>query len=112
MTAFDLAPGTPVLVYLHSPRERVFGLLLSLRPAGVAVRGIDLASLEDWIRQEARGEPPGLAPVTVFYPMSRVERLERDETVGDLESVADRFRRLTGRRVDEAAGLSTRKRRR
>jgi hypothetical protein len=90
----------------------VFGLLLSLRPAGVAVRGIDLASLEDWIRQEARGEPPGLAPVTVFYPMSRVERLERDETVGDLESVADRFRRLTGRRVDEAAGLSTRRRRR
>jgi hypothetical protein len=101
-----------VLVYLHSPRERVFGLLLSLQPAGVALRGIDLASLEDWIRQEARRESSGLAPVTVFYPMSRIERVERDETVGDLESIADRFRRLTGRRVDEAAGLSTRRKRR
>jgi hypothetical protein len=108
--AFDLAPGTPVLVYLHSPRERVFGLLLSLQAPGVALRGIDLTSLEDWIRQEARGESPGLGLVTVFYPMSRVERVERDETVGGLESVADRFRRLTGRSVVEAAGFSTRRR--
>jgi hypothetical protein len=112
LTTFDIVPGTPVLVYLHSPRERVFGLLLSLQTAGVAVRGIDLASLDDWIRQETRGDSPGLGPVTVFYPMSRVERVERDETVGDLESIADRFRRLTGRRVDEAVGLSTRRRRR
>jgi hypothetical protein len=86
LKAFDLAPGTPVLVYLHSPRERVFGLLLSLQAAGVALRGIDLASLEDWIRQETRGDSPGLGLVTVFYPMSRVERVERDETVGELES--------------------------
>jgi hypothetical protein len=112
LKAFDLAPGTPVLVYLHSPRERVFGLLLSLQAAGVALRGIDLASLEDWIRQETRGDSPGLGLVTVFYPMSRVERVERDETVGELESVADRFRRLTGRRVEVGAGLSTRRKRR
>jgi hypothetical protein len=112
LTAFDIVPGTPVLVYLHSPRERVFGLLLSLQVAGVAVRGIDLASLDDWIRQETRGDTPGLGLATVFYPMSRVERVERDETVGDLESIADRFRRVTGRRVDEAAGLSIRRRRR
>jgi len=101
-----LAPGTPVLVYLHTPRERVFGVLLSLLPAGVAVRGIDIASLEDWIRQEARGDPPGLGLVSVFYPMNRVERIERDETVGGIESVADRFGRETGRSVVEAAGLA------
>jgi hypothetical protein len=86
-------------------------VLISLQPAGVAVRGIDLASFEDWLRQEARGES-GLGLVTLFYPMARVERLERDETVGGLEGFADRFRRETGRSVLEAAGLSSRRRRR
>jgi len=105
------APGTPVLVYLHSPREKVFGVLVSLQPAGVALRGIGLTAFEDWLRQEARGEE-GLGPVTVFYPMNRVERVERDETVGGLEGFAARFRRETGRTVVEAARLSTRRRRR
>jgi hypothetical protein len=105
------APGTPVLLYLHSPREKVFGVLVSLQPAGIAVRGIELAAFEDWLRQEARGEE-GLGLATLFYPMSRVERLERDEAVGGLEGIADRFRRQTGRSVLEAAGLSSRRRRR
>lgn len=111
MKARGFDAGTPVLLYLHSPREKVFGVLVSLQPAGVAVRGIELAAFEDWLRQEARGEE-GLGLVTLFYPMSRVERVERDETVGDLEGIADRFRRETGRSVLEAAGLSTRRRRR
>jgi hypothetical protein len=103
------ARGTPVLLYLHSPREKVFGLLLSLEPAGVAVRGIELAAFEDWLRQEARGEGPGLGLVTLFLPMHRIERMERDETVGGLEGIADRFRRETGRRVSEAAVPSVRR---
>jgi hypothetical protein len=111
VTAKGLAPGTPVLLYLHSPREKVFGVLVSLQPAGVSVRGIDLAAFEDWLRQEARGEE-GLGLVTLFYPMHRIERVEKDETVGDLEGIADRFRRQTGRTVLEAAGLSRRRRRR
>ncbi len=105
-------PGTPVVVYLHAPREKVFGVLAALQPAGVAVRGIDLAAFEDWLRQEARRDDPGLGLVTLFFPMNRVERIERDETVGGLESLADRFRRETGRSVLEAAGLSSRRRRR
>ena len=105
------AAGTPILVYLHSPREKVFGVLVSLDPAGVALRGIELSAFEDWLRQEARGGD-GLGPVTVFYPMNRVERVEKDETLGALEGFAARFRRETGRTVAEAAGLSTRRRRR
>jgi len=106
-----LGPGTPILLYLHSPREKVFGVLVSLQPAGVSVRGIDLNALEDWVRQEARGEE-GLGLVTLFYPMHRIERVEKDETAGDLEGIADRFRRETGRTVLEAAGLSRRRGRR
>jgi hypothetical protein len=111
MRPSDFAPGTPVLVYLHSPREKVFGVLVSLQPAGVAVRGIELTAFEDWLRQEVRGDR-GLGLVTLFYPMNRVERVERDETVGGLEGIADRFRRETGRSIEEAAGFSSRGKRR
>ena len=111
MRAPAFGPGSPVLVYLHSPREKVFGVLVSLQPAGVAVRGIELAAFEDWLRQEARGDR-GLGLATLFYPMSRVERVERDETVGGLEGIADRFRRETGRTIQQAAGLSSRGKRR
>lgn len=112
MKGLGLPPSAPVIVYLHSPREKVFGVLLSLLQAGVVVRGIDLAAFDDWVRQEARGDEPGLGLVTLFYPMGRLERVELDETVGGLESLADRFRRTTGRSVLEAAGLSSRRKRR
>lgn len=111
MRSAGFVPGTPVLVYLHSPREKVFGVLLALQPAGIAVRGIDLAAFEDFRRQEARRET-GLGLVTLFYPMSRVERMERDETVGGIEGIADRFRRETGRSILKAAGVSSRRTRR
>ena len=109
--ARGFVPGTAVLVYLHSPREKVFGVLVSLDPAGVVLRGFELQAFEDWLRQEARGGE-GLGPVTVFYPMNRVERMEKDETLGALEGFAARFRRETGRSVAEAAGLSSRRKRR
>jgi hypothetical protein len=112
MALKTLAPGTPVLVYLHSPREKVFGALVALEPAGVVVRGLDLLSLEDWMRQEVRGETSGLGLASVFYPLWRVERIERDESVGELEGLADRFRRLTGRAFVEAAGLGRRRKHR
>ncbi len=100
-----------MLVYLHTPREKVFGVLMSLQPAGIALRGIDLNALDDFVRQEARRET-GLGLVTLFYPMSRVERMERDETIGGIEGIADRFRRETGRSILAAAGLSSRRKRR
>lgn len=111
MNALPFAPGMPVLIYLHTPREKVFGVLLALQQAGIAVRGIDLEALDDFRRQEARGET-GLGLVTLFYPMSRIERMERDATVGGIEGIADRFRRETGRSILEAAGLSSRRKRR
>jgi hypothetical protein len=102
--------GTPVVVYLHSPREKVFGILVSLQAAGIVVRGIDLVGFEDWLRQEARKESPGLSLATLFYPMNRVERMERDESVGGIEGLADRYRRAAGRSVLEAAGFARRRR--
>jgi hypothetical protein len=104
--SFDLSPGVPVVCYLREPKEKVWGILVSLTAAGVVVRGLDLVTFEDWIRQEARGEEPLLGLVTLFYPMSRLERLEKDEGVGTLESCAERFEREVGRTVGEVLGLA------
>jgi hypothetical protein len=101
----DLTGGTPVILYLQGPKEKVWGLLVSLGPAGVVVRGLDLVVFDEWMRQEARGEEAGLGLATIFYPMGRLERMERDETVGPLASYADRFHREVGRTVFDVAGL-------
>ncbi len=108
MSPQDLAPGATVILYLNAPREKVWGILLSLQPAGIIVRGLDLAVFDDWMRQEARGEEEtGLGLGTLFYPMHRLERMERDETLGPIESYSDRFRRQVGLTVLEAAGIKS-----
>jgi hypothetical protein len=106
MNLQDLAPGAAVILYLNAPREKVWGILLSLQPAGIIVRGLDIAVFDDWMRQETRGEETGLGLSTLFYPMHRLERMERDETLGPIESYSDRFRRQVGLTVLEAAGIS------
>ena len=103
--SFELSPGASVVLFLREPKEKVWGILVALSPAGVVVRGLDLATFEDWIRQEKRGEEPLLGLVTLFYPMSRLERLEKDEGIGPVESCAERFAREVGRSVTEVLGL-------
>jgi hypothetical protein len=105
MLPYGLAEGSTVVIYLQSPKEKVWGVLISLTPAGVVLRGIDLATFDDWMRQEARGEEELIGLTTIFYPMHRVVRLERDETVGPLTSYADRFAREVGRSVGAVLGL-------
>jgi hypothetical protein len=100
-----MTPGVPVIVYLHTPKEKIWGLLLALQPAGVVVRGIDLAAFDDWMRQEARGDETAFGLTTLFYPLGRVERIEKDETIGPIEGYCDRFHREVGRTVWQALGL-------
>ena len=100
---FEIAAGSAVILYLQSPKEKVWGFLLALTEAGVVVRGIDLASFDDWMRQEARREEHILGLNTVFFPMSRVEKMERDESVGPMEGYVDRFAREVGRTAREVA---------
>jgi hypothetical protein len=102
---FALPRGAPIVLYLHNPKEKGWGLLLSLDPAGVVVRGLDLAVFDDWMRQEARHEESLIMPTTLFYPMQRVERLELDETCGALPGYVDRFALEVGRSVRQALGL-------
>jgi len=103
--ALSLSAGDAVILYLQVPKEKVWGLLVSLGSAGVVVRCIDLAAFDDWMRQEARQDEPYLGLSTVFYPMNRVERMERDQTTGPVLSYSDRFAREVGRSVREVIGL-------
>lgn len=108
MDAFELTPGTPIVLYLHTPKEKVWGLLVSLSPAGVILHGLDLVTFDEWMRQEARGDERLIDLCTIFYPMSRLERLERDDALGTLPSYAERFEREVGRSVFDVLGVRER----
>ena len=97
-----LSPGGLVLLSLHSPREKYWGKLLAILPAGVVVRGLALDVFDDWVRQE-RGVGEGMiAPTTVFFPMGRVERVEGDESAGLVKSYGERFAGAVGRSATAA----------
>jgi hypothetical protein len=94
-----MKPEAYVVAYLHSPRERWWGMMRSITPAGVTLRGLSLDSFEPWARAVARREDTGIAPTTVFFPMHRIERLDEDESTLSVASHADRFREWTGEDV-------------
>lgn len=95
-----LAPGSPVIVNLHSPREKIWGLLRGLNAAGVFVRGIDLNTFDDWVQMIVRGER-NLGLTHVFLPMWRVERVSLDESLDDIPSLADQFHARVGLTIAE-----------
>lgn len=103
-TPSRMTSGSPVIVYLHSPREKLWGLLYELNASGVFLRGIDLNAFDDWTQMIVRGER-NIGLSHVFLPMWRVERLSLDETMDDLPSMADRFLQRVGITVNEYLGL-------
>jgi hypothetical protein len=92
--------GAAVVVVLHSPREKCWGLLDGITAAGVFLRGLDLNAFDDWVRAVAHDEP-FMGPSDLFFPMWRVERLTRDEAAGGVASLAEQFEQRTGRKLHE-----------
>jgi hypothetical protein len=92
--------GTTVLVVLHSPREKCWGVLNEINAAGIFLRGIDLNAYDDWIGAIAHDEP-FIGLTQVFLPMWRVERLTRDEIQAGIPSLAEQFEQRTGRSIFE-----------
>ena len=92
--------GDPVLLVLHSPREKCWGILDEISAAGVFLRGLDLNAFDDWVRAIAHDEPfMGLSDL--FFPMWRVERLSRDEAAAGIPSLYEQVEQRTGRSVQE-----------
>ena len=95
-----LVRGAAVLVVLHTPREKCWGVLDEINAAGVFLRGLDLNAFEDFVRGLATGEP-SVGPSEIFFPMWRVERVALDERAGDVPSLAEQFEARTGRMLRE-----------
>ena len=88
--------GALVVVYLHSPREKVWGVLRELGPAGVSLRGIDVGSFDDWLRGHLSDDSPASAPSVTFDPLGRVEKILLDEP-GDPLGLEGQCATRTGR---------------
>ena len=89
--------GESVVMILHSPREKLFGILDEIGTAGVSLRAIELGYFDDWCSSIANDEPY-LPMSDYFVPMWRVERITRDEGSPNLSAV---FEQRTGRLIGE-----------
>lgn len=96
-----------VIVSLTAPKEKIWGQLLALSAAGLTVRGIELDSFDDFVRQILDQEEATVGMAVVFYPMHRLERIAVDEPSGTIPSLADRFRQKVGLTIQEYLGIET-----
>ncbi|MDQ3281064.1 MAG: hypothetical protein M3Q69_06605 [Acidobacteriota bacterium] len=95
-----------VILNLVNPKEKFFGVLRALSPAGITMRAMNLDSFDDWIHQIARGEEAEIEMVTMFVPLFRVERIFLDEPAGTVKSYSQRFEQVVGRSVGDYLGLN------
>lgn len=96
-----------VIVSLISPKEKMWGQILSLETHGATVRGINLGSFDDFIRQVIQQEDTAVGLNTVFFPMHRVERIMVDEPSGSIPSLSQRFQAKVGLTIQEYLGIDT-----
>ena len=94
-----------VILSLHSPKERIWGELLGISTAGVTIRGIDLNSFDDFVRQIVQPEGEEMGFPTLFFPMGRVERIALDEPRGSIPSLAQTFEQRAGRSLRDYLAL-------
>ncbi len=101
-------PGSIVVVTLGNPRDKFWGMILSLAPEGLSMSGVELASFEDLVVMVKDGE--SVTPAVVFFPMHRIERIELDLPDGSLPSLSQRFSAKTGLNPAVTLGSSLAKR--
>ena len=87
--------NNPVVLVLHSPREKFWGILQEINASGIFVRGIDLNAFDEFVRSTQNNEGfYGLS--SVFFPLWRVERISKDERSGEIPSMIEQFEYRTG----------------
>ena len=93
-----------VILNLQNPREKIWGILISVNSFGVTIHGIDINSFDDWSRSVAAGtETIGLT--TMFVPMLRVEKVMLDESAGSYKALSQQFLERVGISVHEYLGV-------
>jgi hypothetical protein len=96
-----MQPHSIVVLSLQNPKEKLWGELLEVHPAGITLRAIDLNSFDDFIRRILDPEGERVALPTLFFPMNRVERVALDEPSGSIPSMAELFERKVGLAISE-----------
>jgi hypothetical protein len=100
--------GAAIVLVLHTPREKCWGILDEISPAGVFLRGLDLNAFDDWVSALIHQEPfVGFGDL--FFPIWRVERISRDETSGGIPSLCEQVERRTGHTIEELIGTDDRR---
>lgn len=94
-----------VIVNLVNPKEKFWGVLLSVSAAGLTLRGVNLDSFEDWVRQIVSREETSIDLVTMFFPLFRLERMFLDEPVGAIRSYSEHFTDVVGMRPEKYIGI-------
>jgi hypothetical protein len=94
-------PDSIVIISLHSPKEKIWGILLDINPSGVTIRGIDLNSFDHFVSQINQLDAERVGLPTVFFPMTRIERISLDEPSGSIPSMAEIFERKIGRTLTD-----------
>jgi hypothetical protein len=102
---FPFQPGQWVVLVLQNPRERIWGHLLGLEPAGMVLRGLDVKPWEEVLQLVMAGQAEQVSIGTRFYPMNRVEMMYLDEVSSGVPSLVDEFQRRTGIHPETVLGL-------
>ena len=98
-TGSSMVRGTPVVLVLHTPREKCWGILDEINQAGVFLRGLDLNAFDAWVSAVVHGEQfVGFGDL--FFPMWRVERISKDEAGGGVPSLCEQVERRTGHSIE------------
>ena len=96
-----MKPDSIVIISLHSPKEKIWGILLDINPSGVTIRGIDLNSFDHFVSQINQLDAERVGLPTLFFPMTRIERISLDEPSGSIPSMAEIFERKIGRTLTD-----------
>ncbi|MGB8492851.1 MAG: hypothetical protein WCE53_00470 [Candidatus Acidiferrum sp.] len=96
-----MKPDSIVIISLHSPKEKIWGILFDINPSGVTIRGIDLNSFDHFVSQINQLDAERVGLPTVFFPMTRIERISLDEPSGSIPSMAEIFERKIGRTLTD-----------
>lgn len=99
-------PGSIVIANLANPSEKYWGVLESIAPWGVTLRGLNLSSFDDWVNDLLQQGEVSIGLTTVFFPLHRIERIFLDEPVGQAESLSQNFERRVGSSVEAFLGLA------
>ena len=105
MVRTGIQAGSPIVIVLHTPREKCWGILDEISPAGVFLRGLDLNAFDDWVRAVVHQEA-SIGCGDLFFPLWRVERISRDEASAGIPSLYEQIEQRTGHTVEELFSIS------